>query len=273
MADQAAAQPAQPGPGPVAAPPGPQGNLPALLALPELRLQFGRLNSTRARVNVTIDPAALSRVFTAEYDAASSTLAGFIAPGLNLNQYIQMSRTLVLKRLMDIHEYQTGTRPNAVIQLARGFDIPRPTAELLYALGPYFCPVNGKQYHLTYPAAPQVNPPAWYALDNDILRNYRLFVDQIRERYDTLAFPKMSDMNGQPLMLTRGAEANNMKSVRASLNLPTPADAFLRFVHEDEMIADNVPDFDDCALQMTETLYTSDVITRYTRSYVKGIHL
>lgn len=270
MAEQAA---------PVVAPPqAPQAGPaiardPEILAIPELRLQFGRLNSTRTRVNVNINPGQLERVYQAEYLTAVSTLGGLIAVDITPDQYIRMSRTILLKRLMDIHEYQTGVRPNPVLQFARGFDVLRPSAELLYALGPYFCETNGKQYHLTYPPPPQVDPPNWYTFDGPIYQNYRLFVDQVRQRYDTLSFPKMSDMNGHPLMFTRGQEANDLKSVRASINIPRPSDALLRFVHEDGFITNNVPEFNDCSLIMTEQLYTQDLITRYVRSYVRGVNV
>lgn len=166
-----------------------------------------------------------------------------------------MSRTILLKRLMDIHEFQTGIRPNPVLQFARSFDVLRPSAELLYAIGPYFCAENGKQYHMTYPPAPAVNPPLWYAYDGQIYQNFRLFVDQVRHKCDTLSFPKMSDINGHPLMFTRGHEDNQLKSARASLNIATPSDALLRFVHEDNFITNNVPVFNDCSLVMTEQMY------------------
>lgn len=59
---------------------GPGPNLaPKILTIPELRLQFGRLNSTRSRVNVGINPGALERVYGHEFDAAASTLGGLIA--------------------------------------------------------------------------------------------------------------------------------------------------------------------------------------------------
>lgn len=246
---------------------------PAILTVPELRLQFGRLNSTRTRVTVRINPGELSRVYAAEYQAAVHTLGGLIAVDLTEAQYIQISRTFLLKRLQDIHEHQTGIRPPAPIQLARGFEVLRPSGELLYALGPYFCDLNGKQYHLTYPAAPNVDPPAWYALDAAILGRYRLFIDLVKNRYDLITFPKMSDMNGHPLMFTRGEEANDYKVVRASLNIPQPSDAFLRFVHEDGFIETAVPAFADCSLIMTESLLIDDVVQRYTHSYVRGVHV
>lgn len=97
-----------------------------------------------------------------------------------------------------------------------------------------------------------------------------MLIDQIKTRYEVASFPKMSDINGHPLMFTVGQEANGLKQVRASINVPQPSDAFLRFVHE-EFFEDNVPAFADCDLIMTEQLFVEDVVSNYTRSYVKII--
>lgn len=254
--------------------PGPSGALvPGLLSFPELRLQFGRLNSTHRRFDVLVQPGQLDRVFRAEYNAAANTLGGILAPGHTADEHVRMCKTFVLKRLMDIHEFQTGRRPANVLNLARGFNVLRPLGDLLYALGPYFCELNGKKYNLTYTPIPLQNPPNWYAIDDGILAHYQLLVDQCTNRYDTVPFPKMSEMFGQPLMFTVAQTANELRQVRASLNVPTPADAFLRFVHEDGLFGNaNIPAFDDCDLIMTETLSVDDVVNRYVRSYTKSVH-
>jgi hypothetical protein len=92
-------------------------------------------------------------------------------------------------------------------------------------------------------------------------------------RYELAPLPKMSEMNGQPLMLTVAQTVNGLRQVRASLNVPTPADAFLRFVHEDGLFGqEKIPVYDDCDLIMTEQLFADDVVNNYTRSYVKSVH-
>lgn len=244
---------------------------PQVLSQPELKLQFGRLNATRRRIAVTVDPGLLTRVWQKEYRVLTTCLGGLIAPSISEDEYIRMSRTLLLKRLQDIQEYQTGIRPDGTIRMARGLEIPQPSAELLYALGPYFCDVNGRQYFTTYPPTPTQTPPNWYTLDPTILGNYRLLMDQVRSRYRTVLFPKSSECIGQPLMFTVGKEENGMKTVRASINVPTPADGFLRFVHE-EFYTNGVPNFNTCDLIMTETLFIDDVVDKYVRSYVISVH-
>lgn len=270
MAEQAQQPQAQ------AAPPqGQQGpandNNPILLNLPELRLQFGRLNSRRARVNLTVNPGLLTRVYTAEYHAAVSCLAGMIIPEINVDDYVRISRTFLLKRLQDVVEYQSGIRPPGALQLARGFDVLRPSAELLYALGPYFCDLDGKQYNLAIHPAGAV-PENWRAIDNAILQNYRLLIDQVRNRYTLAPFPKMSEMQGHPLHFTVGQEEEQHKTVRSINNLPQPSDAFLRFVHE-EFYVNNIPAYNDCSLVMTENLLIDDVVNRYVRSYVNEVRM
>lgn len=262
--------PSQPAP-PPSTPQSTSNFQPALLSRPELKLQFGRLNSTRRRITVNINPGLFERVFRTEYRVLVQTLGGLIAPTITEDEYLRMSRTLVLKRLQDIVEFQSGIRPADAIRMARAVEVPMPTAELLYSLGPYFCDVNGKQYQLSYTPAPANNPPNWYTLDPAILSNYKLLMDQVTNRYMKTSFPKMSDITGQPTMFTVGLEQDGLKTIRASLNVPTPADAFLRFVHE-EYYTNVVPVFQDCDLVMTETLYVNDVIPTYVRSYVINIH-
>lgn len=273
------APPSAPAPPPAAAtqpkpPPttqSPTNFQPTLLNQPELKLQFGRLNSTKRRIETNIDPGAFSRVFIAEYRALVHTLGGLIAPVITEDEYVRMSRTLVLKRLQDVYEYQTGLKSPDALRMARALVVPMPTAELLYSFGPYFCDVNGRQYNLSYPPAPPQAPPNWYTLDPTILSNYRLLMDQVKNRYMTTSFPKMSDVTGQPTMFTVGLEVNGLKTIRASINVPTPADAFLRFVHE-EYYTNVVPVFNNCDLVMTETLFVEDVISAYVRSYVTNVH-
>lgn len=243
-----------------------------LLSQPELKLQFGRLNSTRRRITWQVDPAALTRVFQKEFRVLVNCLGGLIAPAITEDQYLQMTRTLVLKRLQDISEYQTGIRPNPCLAMSRSLNIPQPLGELLYALGPYYSNVHGRDYYPVAPARPAAAVPAWMNLDANILSDYRLLMDQVKSRYQTVPFPKMSDMNGQPLIFTISSEANDMNTVRASINTPQPSDAFLRFVHETDFIATNAPTFNHCDLIMTETLFIEDVVDNYVRSYVMSVH-
>lgn len=262
-----------PGPGPLSAPATTQVArlTPLVLRIPDMTLQFGRLNSTRRRVIVIVDPSLLERVLDEMYTAMTATLNGFAVPFITRENFIRMCRTLIAKRLQDIMEWQNGIRPANLIQIVRVIDVPQPLAELLYSFGPYFCQLNGKQYYYGLIPRPDVHPPNWWQLDPVIVSNYRYFIDQCRTRYMISPFPKMSDMIGQPIMLTARHEDHNMSQVRAYLNCATPADGFLRFVHEE--FYTNLPfTYDDCDLIMTPQLYTVDVINAYVRSYIIEVH-
>lgn len=243
---------------------------PLVLTRTEMKLQFGWMNSTRRRINIHVNPGALERVASAEYQAIANTFGPVLQPDLTEEQYIRMIRTLTYKRLTDIVEFQTGIRPAGALQLARHFDVPAPSSELLYALGPYKCDLNGRMYH-TYPVVLPVPAPDWTQPDQAIIASYRLFMDQAKGRYQLNPFPKPTECNGQPLMFTVGQELNDLKQIRASLNIPQPSDAFIRFVHE-EMYTDHVPVFNDCDLIMTENLFINDVVDAYVKSYITSIH-
>lgn len=241
--------------------------IPRVLTIPDMTLQFGRLNSTRRRVTVTVDPGKLSRVINSTYDAMEVTIAGLGVPTITKEAFLRITRTLLVKRLQDILEFQNGVRPTGALQLARVIDLPQPIAELLYNLGPYYCQLNGKQYYYDLVPKPNTDVPDWWTVDTSLLGKYRLFIDQCRDRYMILSFPRMSDMTGSPLMLTAREEATDMTTVRAYLNCAQPSDGFLRFVHE-EFFVDLPFTYNDCDLIMTPTLYTYDVISAYVRSYI-----
>lgn len=244
---------------------------PAVLNRAEMKLQFGWMNSTRRRVQIHVDPGVLTRVATNEYQILSNTMGAVLQPEITEEQYVRMIRTLTYKRLTDIVEFQTGVRPAGALQMARHFDVPAPSSELLYALGPYKCDLNGRVYH-TYPIAIPAPVPQWAQLDQNIIASYRLFMDQVKGRYQLNPFPKPTECDGQPLMFTVGQEANGLKQIRAALNVPNPSDGFLRFVHE-EFYTDVVPVFNNCDLIMTEQLFVDDVVDAYVKSYVTSVHM
>lgn len=244
---------------------------PIVLKEPDLVLQFGRLNSTRRRVTVTVDPGKISRVIEATYQAMELTLGGMLVPSITMENFTRVIRTLIVKRLQDILEYQNGVRPTGALALARVLDVPQPIGELLYNMGPYYCQLNGKQYYYDLVAKPNADVPTWWTIDPTLLGKYRLFIDQCRSRYMILSFPRMTEMDGKPLMLVAREEANDMTTVKAYLNCAQPSDGFIRFVHE-EFFTDLPFTYNDCDLIMTPTLYTMDVVNLYVRSYIILVH-
>lgn len=195
------------------------------------------------------------------------TLGGVLVPPILREEFLRVTRTIILKRLQDIEEYETGQQPQNALRLARVLDVPRPIGELLYALGPYYCDLNGKQYQILPVARPAENIPDWFTVDVNLLTTYRLYIDMCRDRYSMVTYPRMTEMLGQPLMLTAKHEADDLGTVRAYLNCAQPSDGFLRFVHE-EFFVEPPFAYNDCDLAMTQTLFITDVVNAYVRSYI-----
>ncbi|KAG5862539.1 hypothetical protein JTB14_020196 [Gonioctena quinquepunctata] len=226
---QSAMQAPPPVQAPVAQPP---VALVPILSDPELKLQFGRLMSRRRIVRLDVNPGGLTRVITRVYQTMVRSLGGVLDAPIEQAPFLQMIRTLILKRLQDLVEGATGIRPENPIRIARTLPVPQPIGELLYALGTYYAQWNGIRYELR-PSPTPAPPEPWRQLDPQIVANYRQFMDMTTTRYRQCPFPKMSDLIGQPLMFCCKNEADNQCQILAPGPVPTPADAFLRFVHEE----------------------------------------
>lgn len=241
-----------------------------ILSNPELKLQFGRMMSRRRTVTLDVNPELIMRVITTTYQQMVNTLGGVIDPPITQADFLRMSRTLLLKRLQDLVEGTTGIRPENAIRLARTITVPQPLGELLYALGYYYSQWNGIRYELR-PTPQPAQPEPWRQVDPAIVAHYRQFLEMTKERYRQCTFPKLNDLIGQPLMFCVKNEADNMCQILAPGPVPTPADSFLRFVHEEFFTA---PPFAiaNCEFYLTEQLFIQDVITTYVASYTLSTH-
>lgn len=77
---------------------------------------FGRLDSTRRRLIRTIQIGNYLAVLTRVYQALMQ-LTSVDLP-LTEDQFVQMSRTLLLKRVQDVIERESSTRPAHFVRLA-----------------------------------------------------------------------------------------------------------------------------------------------------------
>ncbi|KAG5871784.1 hypothetical protein JTB14_023468 [Gonioctena quinquepunctata] len=136
---------------PVAQPP---VSLVPILSDPELKLQFGRLMSRRRVVTLDVNPGGLTRVITRVYQTMVRSFGGVLDAPIEQAPFLQMVRTLILKRLQDLVEGATGIRPDNPIRIARTLPVPQPIGELLYSLGTYYAQWNGIRYELRPSPAP-----------------------------------------------------------------------------------------------------------------------
>lgn len=135
----------------------------------------------------------------------------------------------------------TCVRPKNYVAMARNIAVPQPIGELLYTIGNVMLPYNGRRYTYSFTPPPAANPPTYFTVDAPILSTYHTFMALTKDTYRQVPFPRPSSTEGQPLMLLGKREANGTCIVRSVSMDPTPADAFLFFVHEDPFDALQYP--------------------------------
>lgn len=235
----------------------------------DLKLQFAQMMWDGHVTNVTIDPGQLDRVLATTYRVLQRTLMGIMAPPITLANFIRVSRCLIAKRVQDTIAQRTGLEPAHFIRMSRGIKVPQPIGELLYALSPIRSTHPYDLFAPTLPARPNENIPQWWTFGENNLANFVAFISMTEDRYMHVEFPKAAFTDGRPLIFCSKHEADGMGTVRVYNDAPTPADIYLRFVHEEFFVPPPFV-FEQCHGLGSQTLEISHIIQEYVSSYVKG---
>lgn len=99
----------------------------------QLLLNFGRLDSTYRRVNISLSIENQDSVARATYLQIEQLCA--VGLPLTENQFIRMWKTLILKRSQDVYEQEKHTRAQDYVRVMRNLPVPGPLADLLYSIG------------------------------------------------------------------------------------------------------------------------------------------
>lgn len=230
-----------------------------------LLLDFGRLDSTYRRINVTMSIDNQNTVARAVYRQMEQLCS--VALLINEVNFIRMWKTLILKRVQDIYEQEKHTHAENFIRVMRNLPIPAPLADLLYALGQLHSRALGTIYDLVPPAKPAQAEP-WWTLDQDILSQWCLTLSRMSHQYMMKEFPSPVEYKDRALVMTaiHDVPLTHMRSVRAYTNEPTAADGFLRFVNDD--LFTNARPYDQCDLRIVEGLERLSILQTYAGSYV-----
>lgn len=240
----------------------------ALDRLPFYKLDFGRQDSIYHYRQLIVNINDQTSLFTTLYEQLQQLTT--TEPPITQDQFIRMCRTLLLKRVQDIYEKCHRIRAPNYIQIDRGILIPGPVGDLLYVLGRYHSTNDGAVYVLSPPprAAAAEN---WWAIDNDILGRYLLYIDRLSDDYIMYEFPKPTDYDNRPICRTTINDFNNdYRSVRAHDSGVTPNDAFIRFVNDDLFIQNEYINYDRAALQQVSERHRPTVQRLYVNSYISG---
>jgi hypothetical protein len=230
---------------------------------PRYTLDFGRLDRDYFIRDIQVDIENQNALAAATYDQLLQLT--MVELPITRADFIRMWKTLILKRVQDVYESEKCQRANHFVRLIRNILLPAPLADLLYSLGSFDDPTSGITYHVNPPDQPAV-PQPWWTVDPAILATWITMTHRMAPFFTMKEFPSVRDYDGRPLMLTAIQDANNLRSVKALTNQPTPADGLIRFVNDNLFL--NGAQYEYCHLRMTEPMLLAHVRYDYLRDYV-----
>lgn len=259
-----------PKPAPPTKPPKAETMIQPAQSLPVLKsvhmMSFGRMDSDyRVRI-LTINIDEQDTLSGATYDQLLQLTT--VDLPLTRNQFIQVWKTLLLKRVQDIIEKQTFSRPDHFVRISRNIPLPAPLADLLYSLGQFHSKTNGTIFRITQPARATPPPPYWNA-DGALLFQWQIMMGRLSKAYVMREYPPPTDWENKAILVTSINDDGDLRSVKSFNNEPTMADAFIRFAN-DNLFQEQIP-YIDCYLRIVEGQYRPTIVGDYVRSYVTDI--
>lgn len=244
--------------------PGSQDTRPPLL--PCFTLDFFSPRSLHPTKTITVNPHYLTNFVGRIYDQQEQLCHNALP--IERGHYIRMIKTLVLKRVQDVHEKCFNARAPHFVRLYRNIIVPKPIYDLMCAIGRGFNVHDGYHYYMSPVAQPNANPPNWWAIDHDILTNYQQFSRRMSPLYMHVEFPSTNDYDGRFIGCTRLQEDHGRTSVLASTPAPTPADGLLRIMNPDGFFGGDVPAVETCSYRLCDETVVAPVMNAFIGSAV-----
>lgn len=186
---------------------------------------------------------------------------------INEDDFVRMWKTLILKRVQDVYEFEKHRRADHYVHLVHNINVPAHLADLLYSLGPYFDPLEGVNHHITPPPRPAV-PQPWWLIDDEVLQNWSMTMNLMAHLFEMKQYPQSFECISTPLIHTSIQDDAGLRTIRARYKGPTESDVFLRLLN-DEIFGDPYP-ISDCAYMMTGPIYREAVMFRCLQKYIKN---
>lgn len=236
---------------------------------PHASLQFGRMDSDYRVVDFTAQIENQNTLSAATYQAISAVTS--INLDITQEQFVQMWKTILLKRVQDVYEAAKFSRPAGFVRLGRQIPIPGPLADLLHSIGHFHSNATGHNYHVIPPPAP-VAPEPWRAVNNDLLALWNREMHRVSPLYTMKEFPAMNQCGERPLVLTTRQLANDVGIIKAWTNEPKQTDAFVRLANDDLFQEHPFINFANCSLTMTGAIFTPGFVNDYAGSYILNVN-
>lgn len=266
-------------PAPTSAPPQPQRTQTSFpthvtLTIPALRnihsLAFGRLDSDYHALSRVVQIANQQTLPHAVFDQLEQ-LTSVDLP-ITRDQFTRIWKTLILKRVQDVHEKQRLARPANYINMSRNIFVPAPLADLLRSLGQFHSKRLGYLINIDQPVTPDPLPD-WWAYDPAVMALWHRCIGRMQIAYQMEEYPTPHDYTQRPITLTtfQDIAAGTLRTVRSLTDETSNNEAFIRFVNDDLFEPTPGITYDDCHLISAEAIERSTIIYEYVRAYTKGV--
>lgn len=260
-------------PAPTATVPSHRSNASAPLSVSYLNqnhqtLTFGKLDSDYHVHSRALQIDNVVSIPTLVHEILSSIVT--VEIGMTNEEITYVTQVLLLKRVQDIYRRAYAARPPNMITLPRIALIPGPIHDLLNSIGTFHSKVTGVNYISVPPQRLQPVPNYW-EVNLQIFRRFNLLMSRMQHQYTMRSFPSLTDTEDRPLILTELSSYDDLEDevfVKSWTNEPRPSDALMRSVCDDIYEADNLINYDNCKLTMSQRIVKPAIIAEYVGSYV-----
>lgn len=229
-------------------------------------LFFGRNDPRKTIVLRTVNIEQQNTLSGLTYDTMRTLLREDLS--ITRANFITLWKTVLLKRVQDIYEFEYKLRPQHYVRLNRSLELPAPLADLLSALGQYTSVAKGYKFNLSSPAQPVDQIPAWWATNANIIAAWDATMAQLNGQYQLKEYPSFINCTDGAIQLCATRRANNFVEVKAYTNEPRLTDGYLAAVNDDLFEENPILTFDNCHLIMTERLQNTTIRRQYVRGYI-----
>lgn len=250
---------------PVANPPPKAPNPIPVMNNPRVADLFNRMDRDGNIVEHVVDIDAQNTLSGEVYD----TLQQISSTPLPISRanFIRIWKTLMLKRVQDIYENEHKQRPDNYVRLNRQILTPAPLADLLHTLGSFYSANTGR-FHFLSPPSVSAKKEEFWTVDQNSIRDWELLTRYMDRNYTMREFPSQRETDARAIALTFVSRTTTHSRVKALTNEPRLADAFIRLVNDELFKKHDRFTINNCAMNMTMDLHTSNVRGRYTAGYI-----
>lgn len=233
-------------------------------------LAFGKLDSDYFIHSRVLQPDALLHLPITLKDVLDSIVS--VELDITAEEFTFVTQQLLLKRAQDVYRRIYAANPRNKIVLPRISMIPAPIFDVLNSVGTFHSKVTGVNYVSVPPEKPKRDVPAFWNVNLAVIRRFNIAMSRLQHQFTMREFPSHLDTEDRPLLLTELSDYTDDQDtvfVKAWTNEPRPSDALIRSISEQLYADDDLINYDNCKLTMSQEVVKQTTLTEYVGSYVK----